>query len=69
MESSYGLFENIEELRKEAITILRNKAFTSERAMRVPKEKLRKIMEEEVAFSRNKMYERLKTKLQQVSTF
>ena len=69
MESSYGLFENIEELRKEAITILRNKAFTSERARRVPKEKLRKIMEEEVAFSRNKMYERLKTKLQQVSTF
>ena len=69
MESSYGLFENIEELRKEAITILRNKAFKSERARRVPKEKLCKIMEEEVAFSRNKMYERLKTKLQQVSTF
>lgn len=46
------------------MTILQDKAYPLERLRRVPKHKLRRIMEEEINFISNRMYERLKTKLQ-----
>lgn len=64
MESNFEMFDNLQELRKKAHQELLRFAFQNGKQRRVPKEKLRRIMEEEINFTTNRMHERIKVKLQ-----
>ena len=67
MENSYDVFDSVADLRKGAMNVLREKAFGGDKVRTVPKEKVKKILEDEINFTKNKMYERLKNKLQSVT--
>lgn len=46
MEEAYQMFEDTQALRKKAGEILRQKAFSPDHLRKIPREKLRKIVEE-----------------------
>jgi hypothetical protein len=58
------MFEDTQALRKKSVEELRAKAFEGSTLRRIPKGKLRKIVEEEIFFISNKMFEKLKLRLQ-----
>ena len=66
MESNFEMFDNLQELRKKAQQELFRYAFQNGKQRKAPKEKLRRIMEEEINFITNRMHERIKLKLQGV---
>lgn len=63
MEAAYEMFDDPQILKKKALAELQQKAFLPDKLRRIPKDKLRKILEEEINFISNKMYERIKLKL------
>ena len=69
MEGAYEMFDDLQDLKKRAARELTSHAFPIGKLRRLPSEKLRLVMEEEINFVGNKMYERLKLKLQEVPPF
>ena len=66
MENAYEMFDNIQELKKRATNELKTMAFSHEKCRKIPKDKLKKILEESIVFISNKTYDRLKLKMQDV---
>lgn len=56
MEEGYEMFEDLQGLKKKAAEELRSKAFSVASLRRIPKGKLRRIVEEELFFISNKMF-------------
>ena len=46
MENAYEMFDNIQELKKRATNELKTMAFSHEKCRKIPKDKLKKILEE-----------------------
>jgi hypothetical protein len=46
MESAFEMFDNLQDLKKKAMLLLQEKSFPLTRMRRIPKAKLRLIMEE-----------------------
>lgn len=65
METSYEMFEDLQDLKKKSVAILKEKTFGKDKLRRLPKDKLRKIMEEEIKFIEGQKFSSLKAKLQQ----
>jgi hypothetical protein len=65
MEEAYEMFEDVQALRKRAAEELRGKAFAVAALRRIPRGKLRRIVEEELFFISNRMFEKLKLRLQE----
>lgn len=56
MEEGYEMFEDLRGLKKKATEELRRKAFSVASLRRIPRGKLRRIVEEELFFISNRMF-------------
>ena len=65
MEEAYEMFEDVQALRKRAEGELRSRAFAAGSLRRIPRGKLRRIVEEEIFFISNRMFDKLKQRLQE----
>jgi hypothetical protein len=66
MEQGFEVFENLQDLKKKAMGELRSRAAGEKKPTRIPSNKLRKIIEEEISFIKNRMHERITQKLTEV---
>lgn len=62
------MFENLQDLKKKALIELKKQTAGEKRGKRIASSKLRKIMEEEISFIKNRMHERIRQKLLDVTS-
>jgi hypothetical protein len=68
MENAFEMFDNLQTLRKQAWQELLAQAYLQVKLRRLPREKLRRAMEEEISFVNSHMHERIKIKLRGVAS-